>query len=130
MRKQNSAQKTSVRSTSINLFPPSRLVLLLFFSAALILVMQPVSWAANQAGKGEEKQPEFSISKDLGDAASRQAGQLGRQIQEQTRSLFRREPLGFDLKTARYLYQKILALPSQLPNLMEALVEQSRLLGF
>ena len=96
----------------------------------LLQVLQVSAWAADQDTGQKDKTPGFGISHDLGDAASRQAGQVGQQIAQKARSLFKREPLGFDWKTAEYLYGRLTALPLQIPELMQALVEQSRLLGF
>jgi small-conductance mechanosensitive channel len=100
---------------------------------ALVVFLPAVQlavWAADETNGQKDKTPEFGISHDLGDAASRQAGQVRQQIARKARSLFKREPLGFDWKTAEYLYDRMTALPLQIPDLMKALVEQSRLLGF
>jgi small-conductance mechanosensitive channel len=101
--------------------------------AAVVLLLPAfriTAWADDQASEQKEKVPEFGISQDVGNAASRQAGEVGQQIAQKARSLFKREPLGFDWRTAEYLYDRLTALPLQIPELMQALVEQSRLLGF
>ena len=96
----------------------------------LLLTTSAVAWAAGQATAEKEKNPAFGLSRDVGDAASRQAGQVGQQIAKRARSLFKREPLGFDWQTADYLYRQLTGLPLKIPALMQAIVEQSRLLGF
>jgi small-conductance mechanosensitive channel len=104
-----------------------------FFLFALILFMSASSAYAISADKSsgqEKKSPEFGISQSVGDAASRQAGQVSRQIAKKARSLFKREPLGFDWQTAEYLSRQLAVMPLKIPALMQELVEQSRLLGF
>ena len=96
----------------------------------LLLTTCAAAWAAGQATAEKEKSPGFGLSQNVGDAASRQAGQVGQQIARSARSLFKREPLGFDWRTADYLYQQLTGLPLKVPVLMKAIVEQSRLLGF
>ena len=96
----------------------------------LLLTFQTAAWAADKPSGEKEKGPGFGISQDVGSAVSRQAGQVGEQIAASARSLFKREPLGFDWQTAEYLYQRLLGLPLQIPALMQAVIEQSRLLGF
>ena len=96
----------------------------------LLLTFQTVGWTADKPSGENEKRPGFGISEDVGDAVSRQAGQVGEQIAASARSLFTREPLGFDWQTAEYLYHWLLDLPLQIPELMQAIIEQSRLLGF
>jgi small-conductance mechanosensitive channel len=96
----------------------------------LLLTMYAAAWASGHASAEKEKSPGFGISQNVGDAASRQAGQVGQQIAQRARSLFKREPLGFDWRTADYLYQQLTSLPLKIPALMQAIVEQSRLLGF
>jgi small-conductance mechanosensitive channel len=103
------------------------------FLIAIILLLPAVrftAWAADQTSGQKDKAPEFGISQDVGDAASRQAGEVRQQIAKKARTLFKREPLGFDWQTAEYLYDRLTALPLQIPELMQALIEQSRLLGF
>ena len=104
--------------------------ILLVVVALLLPAFRGTAWAADQASEQKDKAPEFGISRDVGDAASRQAGEVRQQIAKKARSLFKREPLGFDWRTAEYLYDRLTALPLQIPELMQAVVEQSRLLGF
>jgi small-conductance mechanosensitive channel len=104
--------------------------ILLIALALLLPAVQATAWAADETTEKKDKSPEFGISQGVGDAASRQAGEVRQQIAKKARSLFKREPLGFDWQTAEYLYDRLTALPLQIPELMQALVEQSRLLGF
>jgi small-conductance mechanosensitive channel len=108
----------------------NRAWILLTALVIMLPVFQLSAWAADEASGPNEKSPGFGISQDVGDAASRQAGHVRQQIEKKARSLFKREPLGFDWQTAEYLYDRLAALPLQIPELMQALVEQSRLLGF
>jgi small-conductance mechanosensitive channel len=103
---------------------------LLVVAVFLLSTAQAVVWAAGSPVEQKEKGPEFGFSKDVGDAVSRQAGEVKQQIAQKARSFFNREPLGFDWKTIEYLFTQLAGLPLQVPLLMQALVEQSRLLGF
>jgi small-conductance mechanosensitive channel len=103
------------------------------FIVGFVLFLPAVQAFAGAAGKSsapKEKGPEFGISQGVGDAVSRQAGQVRQQIANKARSLFKREPLDFDWQTAEYLSKQLAAMPLKIPALMQALVEQSRLLGF
>ncbi len=103
---------------------------LLVVAVFLLSTTQAVVWAAGSPVEQNEKGPEFGFSKDVGDAVSRQAGEVKQQIADKARSFFNREPLGFDWKTIEYLFTQLAGLPLKIPVLMQALVEQSRLLGF
>ncbi|MEJ2445991.1 MAG: mechanosensitive ion channel, partial [Exilibacterium sp.] len=104
--------------------------ILLVVSVLLLSTAQAVVWAADPPAEQKEKGPEFGFSQDVGDAVSRQAGEVRQQIAKKARSFFNREPLGFDWRTIEYLSKQLAGLPLRLPALMQALVEQSRLLGF
>ncbi|MEJ2155216.1 MAG: mechanosensitive ion channel [Desulfobacteraceae bacterium] len=109
----------------------SRWTWILLFALFLVLpTVRAAAWAVDQKTDQKEKAPEFGISQSVGDAASRQAGEVRQQIAEKARSLFKREPLGFDWQTAEYLYKRLAGLPMMIPELMQALIVQSRLLGF
>ncbi len=113
-----------------------QLVALVFFSLLLVLLVatgraaeQAAPEAAKAAGATQQTHA-VTIPTDVGAGISQQAGQVKKQLEARARSLFHREPLEFDWDTAQYIYQQIIGLPLQIPILMQALVEQSRLLGF
>jgi small-conductance mechanosensitive channel len=109
----------------------ARLVWIILFAIVLLLPAVRITvWAADETSGQKDKAAGFGISHNVGDAASRQADEVREQIAKKARSLFKREPLGFDWQTAEYLYERLTALPLQVPELMQTLVEQSRLLGF
>ena len=104
---------------------------ILLVAIVILLPTGQVGARASDRNSGKEDNGhEFSISQSLGDAASRQAGEVRQQIANKARTLFKREPLGFNWETAEYLYNRLTALPLQIPGLMQSLIEQSRLLGF
>jgi hypothetical protein len=47
----------------------------------------------------------------------------------QSRSLFEREPLGWNFQTGRHLFEKTLSLPSKIPQFIKAVIEHGRMLG-
>ncbi|MDA8139066.1 MAG: mechanosensitive ion channel [Desulfobacteraceae bacterium] len=98
-------------------------VMLIFTATAL------PAWAAAQPGSKSGDKEEFTISDDMGQAMSRQAGQVKKQIQKQASPLFQRKKLGFDWGTVEYLYETALSLPPRIPELSQKIVEQSHLLG-
>ena len=57
---------------------------------------------------GDKNKPKIGIAEDMGEAARKEAAKLREDIEEQARSLFDREPLGWDAQTAKYLYSCLL----------------------
>ncbi len=100
----------------------------------LLLVFQAIGQAGEQAGSQAagktSKSSSVALSPTAGGDLSRQVGQVKQQLQERARTLFQKEPLGFDWQTVQYIYTQCERLPLQIPALLQALVEQSRLLGF
>lgn len=98
---------------------------------ALMLLVPSIATAANTTTvqDGKEK-PGFGLSEDLGHAMSRQADQVKQKIERGARSLFNREPLGFDWQTIEHIYSFLLQLPLRIPEFTQKVIEQSRLLGF
>ena len=70
--------------------------ILLLAVVLLLPAAQLTARAADQSAEYKDKVLGFGISRDVGDAASRQAGEVRQQIANKARSLFKREPLGFD----------------------------------
>ncbi len=85
--------------------------------------------AADKTSAAKQSEADFGLSKDMGDAMARQAGQVKKQLEKQAVSLFKRQPLGFDFRTFAELYTWAISLPLRLPGLWRQAVEQSRLLG-
>ncbi|MFC1864169.1 hypothetical protein ACFL1Z_09495, partial [Thermodesulfobacteriota bacterium] len=73
--------------------------------------------------------PNIGIAKDMGEAAKREAAKLKEDIEERAKSLFEREPLGWDAQTAQYFYRVTISLPSRVPHFAGQIVEESRVLG-
>lgn len=100
----------------------------------LLLIFQTTGRAADQSesltAPESAKSSAVTISPQTGSDLSYQASQVRQQLEEGTRSLFQKEPLGFDWQTVEYLYSLCTDLPLKTPLLLQALVEQSRLLGF
>lgn len=84
------------------------------------------SAAAGGAGASKEDHaisfPAEGMEKGLREAAAH--------MSEQARPLFQREPMGFDLGTIDRLREWVLRLPLEIPDLIEHVKEQGRLLGF
>jgi small-conductance mechanosensitive channel len=73
--------------------------------------------------------PAFGIAEQMGDAMLRQASEVRDDLTEQARSLFVREPLGWDLDTLNTIYDWALNFPTQIPALIAMLIQHSRVLG-
>lgn len=101
----------------------------LVFAIAVSTSIASGAWAAGAKAQKAEEKPEISISEDLGQAISQQASQVRREIEQRAHSLFQREPLRFDWRTAVYLYHWLLHLPSKLPELTNRMLAHSRVLG-
>lgn len=97
---------------------------------AVFLSAPAVGFAATTSGpakKGEE--PQIAVTEDLGDAVKREAAKVKEQFEQQAKTLFERQPLGWDLQTLKELYKQALSLPLKIPELTHRAVEQSRVLG-
>jgi len=73
--------------------------------------------------------PEIGIAEDIGEAAKREAAKVKEDLEKRAKSLFEREPLGWDLQTSQYLYRLAISLPSRIPQFAGQVVEESRVLG-
>ena len=93
-----------------------------------ILAFSP-NLAAAKTDETAKDAPSIAISRDMGDAMAQQANRVKEQLQRQAKSLFERQPLGWNWETIDYLYKRILSLPLQVPTLMGHIVEQGKLLG-
>lgn len=74
-------------------------------------------------------EPVISIPKDMDSVMIREASRVREEFKEQARSLFAREPLDWDRTTLQYLYQWIVTVPGMIPEIVQRIHEQSRILG-
>ena len=98
------------------------LVLLLFTEGAL-------PGASAQGTPEKEKEPSVSLSEDMGQAMKREAAMVKKDLAQKAQSLFKREPLSWNLNTIEYVYKSVLSLPSRIPLLGEHIRKQGRVLG-
>jgi small-conductance mechanosensitive channel len=90
--------------------------------------------ASGSKGTGAEAEPDTSEdtegisfpAEDMEEGLRKAAAEVG----EQARSLLVRRPLGFDLGTIERLRDRAVRLPLEIPDLIQHVLEQSRLLGF
>ena len=85
--------------------------------------------AGPQPAPANEKQPAISIPKDVGTTIAQRAESVKTEIANQASSLFERTPLGWDWNTLEFLYKWALGLPLRLPEFIQQIMEQSRMLG-
>jgi small-conductance mechanosensitive channel len=77
----------------------------------------------------EPETPTIAVTEDMGEAIKKEAEQVKEDIQQQVITLSRWTPLGWDLKTIDYISQWVLKLPLRVPELMQGVMAQSRVLG-
>jgi small-conductance mechanosensitive channel len=105
-------------------FPVYGIAFVVFLTAAA----PTVSAKEPSASKSAEK-PDIAVTEDMGEAAKRQAAKVTEELHEKARSLFEREPLGWNLQTVRYLYTNIISLPQRIPEFTRYVVGEGRVLG-
>ena len=107
--------------------------ILLIIVSLLFLNLPVTSWAAqhnsDQESAAKTSRPGVVLSREVGSDISRQASQVRQDLEQRARSLFQRQPLEFDWQTAVYLSEQIAALPLRIPQLMQEIAEQGRVLG-
>jgi len=102
--------------------------LILVFS--VLLLWMPLAYAAaDKPAPGEEKQPAISLPDDVGATIAQRAASVKSEIANRASSLFKRTPLGWNWDTLEYLYKWAVGLPLQLPEFIQQIMEQSRVLG-
>ena len=101
------------------------LSILFFFVFSLI----PAFAAGPAPAEKDQAVPTISISEDMDDAIIEEATRVKEEFKQQARSLFERQPLGWNLDTIAYLTQWSVTLPQKLPEFSNKLVEHSRTLG-
>ena len=95
----------------------------------LVLVLPSSLPAADPAAEPTEEPSAIGIADSMGDAMLQQATEVREDLTEQARSLFEREPLGWDWGTLNAIYRWALDLPQHIPNLINLVIQHSRLLG-
>ncbi len=78
----------------------------------------------------KKEKPTISVQEDVGEAIRREAALVKEDLAQRTRSLFKREPLGWDGATFHYIYRELIEIPQEIPALTKLILEHSRLLGF
>jgi len=102
----------------------------MILAVVVVLVVMPAVLAADKTSASDQKaSPTISISEEMGDAMVQKAKSVKEQLEQRTKSLFQRSPMGWNLETIDYLYQWLLKLPLRVPDLLRHVSEQSRLLG-
>lgn len=105
---------------------PSRLAPLLLLVLALGLARPDAAPAQDAAAEP----PAVGLSRDIGEAMVREASKVRDDLARETRSLFRREPLGWGWQTLETIYTWALGLPARSPAMLSRVLEHGRVLGF
>jgi small-conductance mechanosensitive channel len=100
---------------------------LLVFSVLLLSVAALA--ADTPKTEPEPDSPTIAVTENMGETIIKEAGQVKEDIQQQVVVLARWTPLGWNLKTIDYLYKWLLSLPMRIPEFMQQVAAQSRLLG-
>ncbi|MEJ2726681.1 MAG: hypothetical protein P8175_19015 [Deltaproteobacteria bacterium] len=98
------------------LFMPSRVAFIGLLLLVVSLAGVPCAFSEEPGSSKTEVTPEIGIAEDIGGAAKREAARGKKDLEKQARSLFEREPLGWDLQTCQYLYSVALSLLSRMPT--------------
>ena len=102
----------------------------MLLATVVVLVLMSTALAEDESSASDQKaSPTISISEEMGDAMVQRAKSVEEQLEQRTKSLFQRSPLGWKWETIDYLYQWLLKLPVRIPDFLRHVVEQSRLLG-
>ena len=100
------------------------------FIFIVLLVWTALPSAAEPpAAPEKEKKPAISLPDDVGTKIVQRAASVKTEIANRASSLFEREPIGWDWRTIEYLYELALRLPRKLPEFIDQVLEQSRVLG-
>ena len=119
------ASKTPGKGTP----PLTRTRRLTIVTIALFIFVLPSGLLAADPAAESTEAPAIGIAESMGDAMLQQASEVREDITEQARSLFEREPLGWDLGTLNTIYRWALDLPEHIPNFISLVIQHSRLLG-
>ena len=95
-----------------------------------VLMLSSAALAADPPKSGaEQAEPAISVTENMGEAIIKEAGQVKEDLQKQVITLSRWTPLGWNFKTIDYISQWVLKLPLRVPELMQVVMAQSRVLG-
>jgi small-conductance mechanosensitive channel len=95
-----------------------------------VLILSSLTMAADTPkSNAEPESPVIAVPDKMGEALIKEAGQVKEDIQQQAIVLARWTPLGWDLKTIDYLYKWLLSLPMRIPEFLQQVAAQSRVLG-
>jgi small-conductance mechanosensitive channel len=96
----------------------------------VFLLWMSLAYAAEPQTPPEiEKKPAISLPEDVGTTIAQKAASVKTEIASRASSLFERTPIGWDWNTIEYLYKWALGLPLKVPELINQIMEQSRILG-
>jgi small-conductance mechanosensitive channel len=73
--------------------------------------------------------PTIAVPGKMGEALIKEAGQVKEDLQQQVVILARWTPFGWNLNTIDYLYKWLLSLPMRIPEFMQQVALQGRILG-
>jgi potassium-dependent mechanosensitive channel len=112
----------------------SRILLIWFFLMLAAGMAAPGSITAEGTGHLEQADSSPAVRvgffNDVTGSMRREAAQVSEDIKGQAASLFVHTPLGWDTDTLVYAYRQGVSLPGRAPELVETILEQSRVLGF
>jgi small-conductance mechanosensitive channel len=95
----------------------------------LILLGTASPAADTPKAEPEPESPSIAVTENMGEAIIKEAEQVKEDIQQQVFVLTRWTPFGWDFKTINYLYEWLLSLPMRIPEFMQQVALQSRVLG-
>ena len=96
----------------------------------LTLLLLPAWAPAADPETPPDESPAIGIAEEMGDAMLQQATEVKEGITRQAKSLFDREPLGWDMNTLTTIYRWALGFPSHVAALVATVIDHSRVLGF
>jgi len=106
-----------------------RMVCRFIILAFIAFLAFPMNAEEPAAGENGRVAPSISISEDMDDAIVQEASRVKEDLKQQARSLFERQPLGWNWETISYLSQWLIFLPQRFPEFSKQLVVHSRALG-
>jgi small-conductance mechanosensitive channel len=107
----------------------SRVAFVGLFLLVLLAANVPRVSSSEPGASKAQNAPRIGIAQDMSEGAKREAAKVSEDLEKRAKSLFRREPLGWDVRTAQYLYGVAVSLPSRIPLLTAKIVRESRVLG-
>jgi len=101
------------------------------FIVLILVFIVSVSHAAENQNETDASQsvPKIRIGEGMQETLKEQAENVSQELAKQARSLFEPSPLGWNMKTLHDIYTWALELPLLLPELVQKIMEQSRILG-